>query len=135
MRIFASHCLSTIHTCHMCQYMYVSCVQLINCVRLFAIPWTVAGQGPLSMGLPRHKITQVGCHFLLQGILPSQGLNWHLLCLLHWQADSFTLYHLGRRLHVYLHKTCAILTCTTENIVLHKKEQSRAAEALSYSPH
>ena len=25
--------------------------------------------------------TRVGCHFLLQGIFPAQGLNPHLLCL------------------------------------------------------
>ena len=30
----------------------------------------------------------VGCHFLFQGISPTQGLNPHLLCLLHWQAIS-----------------------------------------------
>ena len=30
----------------------------------------------------------VGCHFLLQGIFPTQGLNPHFLHLLHWQADS-----------------------------------------------
>ena len=29
------------------------------------------------------KNTGVGCHALLQGILPTQGLNLHLLCLLH----------------------------------------------------
>ena len=38
------------------------------------------------------KNTGVGCHFLLQGILLTQGLN---LRLLHWQADSLPLYHLG----------------------------------------
>ena len=32
----------------------------------------------------------VGCHFLLQGIFPTQGLSPHLLCLLLWQVDSFT---------------------------------------------
>ena len=37
----------------------------------------------------------VGCHFLLQGISPTQGLNLNLFCLLHWQADSLPLYHLG----------------------------------------
>ena len=30
----------------------------------------------------------MGCHFCLQGIFPTQGSNSHLLCLLHWQADS-----------------------------------------------
>ena len=34
----------------------------------------------------------VGCHFLLQGIFPTQGLNPHLL---HWQEDSLPLSHLG----------------------------------------
>ena len=32
----------------------------------------------------------VGCHFLLWGIFPTQGLN---LGLLHWQVDSSTLSH------------------------------------------
>ena len=31
------------------------------------------------------KNTGVGCHFLLQGIFPTQGSNPRLLCLLHWQ--------------------------------------------------
>ena len=30
----------------------------------------------------------MGCHFLLQGIFLSQGLELPLLCPLHWQADS-----------------------------------------------
>jgi len=38
------------------------------------------------------KNTGVGCHFLLQGIFLTQGSNSHLL---HWQADSLLLYHLG----------------------------------------
>ena len=31
----------------------------------------------------------MGCHFLLQGIFPTQGSNPCLLRLLHWQVDSF----------------------------------------------
>ena len=34
------------------------------------------------------KNTGVGCHFLLQGIFPTQGSNLHLL---HWQAGSLPL--------------------------------------------
>ena len=34
--------------------------------------------------------TGVGCHFLLQGIFPTQRSNPHLL---HWQADSLPLSH------------------------------------------
>ena len=37
------------------------------------------------------KNTGMGCHSLLQGILPTQGSN---LCLLHWQADALPLSHL-----------------------------------------
>ena len=32
------------------------------------------------------KHAGVGCHFLLQGIFPTQVLSLHLLCPLHWQA-------------------------------------------------
>ena len=35
----------------------------------------------------------MGCHFLLQGIFQTQGLN---LSLLHWQMDSLPLSHLGK---------------------------------------
>ena len=37
------------------------------------------------------KNTGVDCHFLPQGIFLTQGLNPHLSCLLHWQADSLSL--------------------------------------------
>ena len=48
------------------------------CARLLC-PWDSPG-----------KNTGVGCHALLQGIFPTQGLNPRLLSLLHWQAG---LYH------------------------------------------
>ena len=34
----------------------------------------------------------------LQGIFPTQGLNW---CFLHWQVDSLPLNHLGSPVHVW----------------------------------
>ena len=37
----------------------------------------------------------VACCALLQEIFLTQGLNHCLLCLLHWQADSLPLSHLG----------------------------------------
>ena len=46
--------------------------------------------GSSVMGLPRQEYG-VGCHFLLQGIFPTQGLNLHLL---HWQVYSLPLHHL-----------------------------------------
>ena len=45
------------------------------------------------------KNTEVGCHFLLQGIFLTQGLN---LCLLHWQSNSWPLCHLGSQGHHHL---------------------------------
>ena len=70
-----------------------TCTHMLSHVWLFVTPWTVAHQAPLSMGFPS-KNTGVGCHFLLQEIFPIQGSNQHLLCLLHWQADSLALSHL-----------------------------------------
>ena len=43
-----------------------------SCVLLFVNLWTVACQAPLSMEFSR-KNNAVGCHFLLQGIFPTQG--------------------------------------------------------------
>ena len=43
----------------------------------FLCPWNSPG-----------KNTGVGCHFLLQGVFPTQGSNLRLLCLLHRQVDS-----------------------------------------------
>ena len=40
-------------------------VQSLSRVRLFATPWTVAHQAPLSWDSPGNN-TGVGCHFLLQ---------------------------------------------------------------------
>ena len=42
--------------------------------------------------------TEVGCHALLQGIFPTQGLNPPLLHLLHWQAGSLPLVSHGNHL-------------------------------------
>ena len=63
-------------------------------VQLFATLWTVAHQVPLSMEFPWNfpgKNTGVGCHFLLQGIFPTQGWNLQVLCLLHLQVGSLLL--------------------------------------------
>ena len=51
-------------------------VKLLRCVRLFATLWTVAHIRPWdSPG----KNTNMACHFLLQGIFLTQGLNTGLL--------------------------------------------------------
>ena len=50
-----------------------------SCPTLYGLlcPWDFPG-----------KNTGVNCHFLLQGIFLTQGLNLRLLGLLHWQASS-----------------------------------------------
>ena len=61
-----------------------------SCVWLLVIPWTVA----LQVLCPEEfsgKNTGVGCHDLLQGIIPTQRSSQHLLCLQHWQVDLFHL--------------------------------------------
>ena len=68
--------------------------QTLSCVRLFVAPWAVAHQEPTRLICPWNfpgKHTGVGCHFLLQGIFPTQVLNLCLLYLLHWQVDSLQL--------------------------------------------
>ena len=60
----------------------------------------------------------MGCHFLLQGIFPTQGLNPCLLCLLHWQAGSLPAEPRGK------------LVCSKLRKSLHGAEL-RAGELLS----
>ena len=52
------------------------------------------------------KNTGMGCHSLLQGIFLTQGLNPHLL---HWQAGSLPLSHLGSQI-----RTPALFTEITQ---------------------
>ena len=63
---------------------------MLSCVLLFAT-MDCSPPGSSIHGISG-KNTGVGCHFLLQGIFPTQGSNPHLL---HWQVDSLSLNHLG----------------------------------------
>ena len=63
-------------------------VNSLSPVRLFATPWAVAYQAPLSMGFSR----QMDCHFLLQGIFPAQGFNPGFL---HCRQTLYRLSHQG----------------------------------------
>ena len=47
--------------------------------------------GSSVLGNSSGKSARVVCHALFQGILAMQGLNLHLLCLLHWQVNSLPL--------------------------------------------
>ena len=69
--------------------MLLSCIWLLRPHGLkptrLLCPWDFPGK---NMG--------VGCHFLLQGIFLTQGLNPHVLYLMHWQTDSLLLEQFGK---------------------------------------
>ena len=64
---------------------------LLSRVQLFVTLWTVAHKTPLSVGFSRQEYWS-GLPFPPLGIFPTQGSNQSLL---HWQADSLPLSHLG----------------------------------------
>ena len=67
-------------------------LSLLSSVWLFATLWTVARRERLfSPWDSSGKNPGVGCHAFLPGIFPSQVLNLHLSCLLHWQVGSLPL--------------------------------------------
>ena len=72
------------------------CMHAHSCRQLSMTSWTVACQAPLSLGLSRQEHWS-GPPFASTGDLSTEGLNSHLLHLLHWQADSLPLRHLGSR--------------------------------------
>ena len=63
---------------------------------ILVTPWTVVCQAPLCPWNSPGKSTGVGCHFLLQGIFPTQGLNLGLLhyrqILYHWATREALLH-------------------------------------------
>ena len=74
-----------------CKNIAFECVvSRLSRVQLFATPWTVTHQAPLSMEFSRQEYWS-GLPFLLQGIFPTQESNLSLLCLLHWQTGSLPL--------------------------------------------
>ena len=84
---------------------------------------------PMDCSLPHSSVhgdspgknTGGGCHFLLQGIFPTQGSNPRFLCLLHWQEDSLPLAPPGKPqtgVHLsasfsYSHSVCYLKEMTT----------------------
>ena len=75
------YCVNSLHFLLKCNFQPLGCC-LVTKLCLTLTPG--AHRAPLSMGFPRQEDCG-SCHFLLQGIFPSQGLNPHLLP---WQADS-----------------------------------------------
>ena len=66
-------------------------VKLLSHVQLFVTPWTVSYHALCLWDFPS-KSTGVGCHFLLQRIFPTQGLN---LGLPHCRQMLYHLRHQG----------------------------------------
>ena len=73
-------------------------------------PMDCSPPGSSVHGTFQARNTGAACHFLLQGIFPTQGWNLRLLCLLLWQADSLPLApycirsnHIIRHRHHHLH--------------------------------
>ena len=58
---------------------------MLSSVQLFATPWTGAWQAPHPWNFPG-KNAEVGCHFLLQWISPTQGSNLvsYIFCIIRW---------------------------------------------------
>ena len=69
------------HACILSHFSHVQffvALLTVDCQAIYVCPWDSAG-----------KNSGVGCHALLQGIFLTQGLDLHLLCLLHWQEGSY----------------------------------------------
>ena len=106
---FTSHCEDCLML-FMCACGVCDCVCVCVCVCTCAHAQLCPTVTPVGCNLPRllcpwnfpDKNTGMGCQFLLQGIFLTQGLNPCLLRLLHWQADSLPLHHLGSFFHIYL---------------------------------
>ena len=71
-------------------FLEVGSVMCFSRVQLFSPAWIIAIRLLCPWDSPG-KNTGVGCHALLQGIFLTQGLNLHLLCLLHWRRILYCL--------------------------------------------
>ena len=76
----------------------ILCTKSLRRVQLFATPWTVAHQAPLSTGLFRQEYWS-GLSFPPPGDLSDPEIEPTSLHLLHWQVDSLPLTLLGSPLH------------------------------------
>ena len=85
----------------------MSQIGILDCVVCVCSQFWLSLYDPMDCSPPGSSVhgilqtTGVGCHFLLQGIFPTQGSNLSLLHLLHWQVDSLPLSHLKSR-HLFL---------------------------------
>ena len=74
------------------------CGLLVRCLGAKSLQSCLTLCDPVDRSLPGSSGKNMsGLHTLLQGIFLTQGSNPHLLQLLHWQAGSLPLCHLGSR--------------------------------------
>ena len=108
---------------------YLTCVwnsQQLRHLHLFATPWTVPTRLLCLWNFSAMSIS-VGCHFLLQGIFPTQGLNPRLL---YWQAVSLSLSHQGS-LHLHCPPQLPHHSVHTRGLVLQLKSRARGEHGAS----
>ena len=78
-------CMSPASSVYACVFSHVQLFVTINC----------SPPGSSERGIFQARILEWVVISFSRGIFPTQGLNPHLLCLLHRQADSLPLSHLG----------------------------------------
>ena len=79
------------------EYIKLRVVELLSRAQLFATPWTVAHQAPLTMGFPRQEDWS-GLPFPSPGDPPHPGIK----CPPHWQVFSLPLSHQAQTSHLNL---------------------------------
>ena len=77
-----------------------TCAKLLQSCLTLCAPKNYSSPGSSVRRDSPCKNTRVDYHALLQGIFPIQGLNSHLLYLLHWQVDSLSLVSPGKPVYV-----------------------------------
>ena len=76
-------------------YLMHACAKLLQLCWTLCNPMNHSPPGSSVHGDTPGKNIGVGCHALIQGFFLTQGSNWYLLCLLHWQVGSLSLSHSG----------------------------------------
>ena len=71
-------------------YSVLSCSVVSDCD-----PMNQRLPGSSVHGIFQARILEWAAISYFRGIFPTQGLNLHLLHLLHWQSESLMLHHLG----------------------------------------
>ena len=97
--VYTHRCICMCVYIYMCVYMGVLCAK--SCPTL-CNPLYCSLPGSSIRGIFSDKNTGVGCHFLLQGIFPTQRSNLCLLWLLHCKWILYLLSHGGSSMCTYI---------------------------------